>query len=197
MFENKKEENYIMYYHGTEIERGRKAVETQKLPMSISDKREQWLGDGWYFFEYERDAYKWIYDMHRSNIKKKKYSDSENLLCKFTILGCELAKKEEREFTNFNQAHFKIFETVKDKLIELEGHEVREGDVFNYLFEIIGYREKYDLVRWSIPMGKKITYPCLRTEKRQQLQICVKKREIITNILICYLICYLICNIFY
>lgn len=172
-----------MYYHGTEIERGRKAVKEQKLSISTSSvKREQWLGDGWYFYEYERDAYKWIFDMHRSNIKKNKYSNSKKLLCKFTILGCELERNEEREFTNFNHEHFKIFEIVKDKLVELEGHEVREGDVFNYLFEILKYKDNYDLVRWSIPMGKRITYPCLRTEKRQQLQICVKKREIITNI---------------
>ena len=59
-----------MYYHGTEIERGRKAVKEQKLPISTSSvKREQWLGDGWYFYEYERDAYKWIFDMHRSKEK--------------------------------------------------------------------------------------------------------------------------------
>lgn len=144
-----------MYYHGTEIERGRKAVKEQKLPISTSSvKREQWLGDGWYFYEYERDAYKWIFDMHRSNIKKNKYSNSKKLLCKFTILGCELERNEEREFTNFNPEHFKIFEIVKDKLVELEGHEVREGDVFNYLFEILKYKDNYDLVRWSIPIGK-------------------------------------------
>lgn len=173
-----------VYYHGTEIERGKKAVKTQILPTSYSDeRREQWLGDGIYFFEYEKDAYWWITKMHEYNIKKEKYSNKCKLFEKFTILEAEIIWDEKREFTNFNKEHFEIFETIQKKCNEKDksGHTWTEGDVFNLLFYELGYDEMFDVIRWSFSFGRNKNKDA-RTKHYQQIQICVKNTDIIKSI---------------
>lgn len=173
-----------VYFHGTEIQRGREAVKAQELPMSYCrEEREQWLGDGVYFFEYENDAYWWITKMHEYNIKKEKYSNKCKLFEKFTILGAEIVWDKKREFTNYNVEHFKIFEIIQRKCNEKDGNgdTWTEGDVFNLLFYEMGYNEMFDVIRWSFSFRKNKNKDA-RTKYYQQVQICVKNTDIIGKI---------------
>lgn len=176
-----------MNYHGSEKKRALKAVKDQMLPMSIhSEKREQWLGDGVYLFEEQFYAYRWIVNMHLNNIKKKRYSENTNLVEKFAILGVKIEFDTEREFRISNPEHALVFYTILEELEKKERDNNRcrvytDGEIFNFIFQKLGYEKEYDLVRCG--------YTKLTKDRKgghikcsQEIQICVKNTDIIKEI---------------
>lgn len=171
-----------MEYHGTEIERGKRAVKTQMLPISeITEKREQWLGDGIYLFKDSVYAYWWITNMHKNNIKKGKYSKEKELYEKFTILGVEYKCISERVFDSEISDHYIIFNRLMIYCNERDEKIHKEGEIFNLLFNEFGFAEKFDIVRW-IYEGKTNEMNGTRLKKLPQVQICIKKPDIIQRI---------------
>lgn len=171
-----------MEYHGTEIERGRIAVKKQMLPISsITEKREQWLGDGIYLFKDSVYAYWWIDGMHKSNIKKGKYSKEKKLYDKFTILGVEYKCIQERVFDCEISEHYILFNNMMTYCNERDKKSHKEGEIFNILFNELGLAENFDLVRWCYD-GKTRKMDGTRLKKLPQVQICIKRADIIQRI---------------
>ena len=173
------------YYHGTEIKRGNQAVVQQKLPISKNTKEhEQWLGDGIYLYEEEFYAYRWIKNMHKSNIRKQLYSDSTNLFDKFSILEVELEYEKDREFRFSNPEVAIIFWEIQKQFKKMEnerGREYTDEHFINVLFNELGYIENYDIIRYEYPGLESNEYKS-RIKHSTEIQFCVKNEKIIKKI---------------
>lgn len=171
-----------MAYHGTEIERGRKAIEKQRLPISVSkEKKEQWLGDGIYLFKDSVYAYWWINCMHQKNIEKGKYSNEKELYDKFTILKVKYECTPERIFDSEISDHYIIFNKMKDYCEEKDKKRHKEGEIFNILFNEFELAEQFDVVRWCYSGNTRMIDEA-RLRRLPQVQICIKKPNIIQKI---------------
>lgn len=106
-----------MKYHGSEKNRAIKAIEDQKLPLSIhTEDKEQWLGDGVYLYEEKFYAYRWIEKMHQSNIRKEEYDSGIQVLEKFMVLGVKIEYDKDREYRMSNLEHYITFCNIADAI---------------------------------------------------------------------------------
>lgn len=171
-----------MLFHGSNKSRGKTLLQTQIMP--ITRGINHWLGDGSYFFTEEIHAYKWIVDMY-----KKRYSNSLNhtkLLTHYMIVETLLTIPKVRVFDLTKAEHKIIFDQVLKLMREkkqIPSNEMAEGVVLNYLFDIIGYSEDYDIVRALFEMNRN-RYKDVRSRLGYlpQEQICIKNINVLDQI---------------
>ena len=174
-------------YHGTGKIRGDRMLSNQE--MEISRGNSHWLGDGSYFFEEKLYAFKWISDMCRKRYPKEPHDES--LIRNYSILEASILTIKERVF-DLNKAEHKIlFDEVYNLLYEMKKEsadlcksELSEGVVLNYMFESMNFKEKYDIVV-AVFLRNTTNYKSINTRLgfMPQKQICVKKQDIVKNII--------------
>lgn len=167
-------------YHGTERKRGLRILENNC--MEISRGAQHWLGDGSYFYRDKQYAFRWIYRMYISRYKEQKF-DCDDLIEKYMVIEAELNIKNERLFSFFNPDHKLLFDTAveacKEKISDLE---IVDGAVINFMFNIMGYKEKFDAVEaLFLHHDKKILDSNVesRLYYLPEVQICVKNIGVI------------------
>lgn len=174
-------------YHGTERIRGQRMINCKCMEITIGEKH--WLGDGSYFYAEDCYAYRWIYNMY-----KKKYPDSnvdhEDLLKKYMIIEADLNVGKERVFSFMNPEHKQLYDFALNECIKRsKGKQIVDGAVLNLMFNIMGYKEKYDAViavflHDDVDMnGEKIREGNVssRFPYVPEIQICVKNLNVIEN----------------
>ncbi len=177
-------------YHGTEKERGKGMITTQKMAVSTSnDQRQHWLGDGIYLYKEIFFAFRWIvlmYDDYFGDDQKK-----ENLLEKYSILNVEIEYNIDRIFNLDNPEHYMVFKATelayKQKSAfssKLARYDYTDGVIINILFKNLKYWENYDAVEAVFPifeLDDSLTAQS-RLKTINEYQICVKNESIIKKI---------------
>ena len=64
-------------YHGTDLETGKVIIDSQKMEPSRGDHH--WLGDGIYFYDNEKYAFRWIVIKYTGNFKNMRARDYKNI----------------------------------------------------------------------------------------------------------------------
>jgi hypothetical protein len=176
----------IRGYHGTTQKNARQILENKvMLPSRGSD---HWLGDGVYFFEDDFYAYKWIVQQC-SKIYKEDYSE-KILIKEYQIFEVYLNIETERVFDlrildnkrYFDCAYQKLLQE-KNKIEEIKEIELSDGVVINFLFSVLDYNKKYDLVIANFILNKN-NYQKINSRLGyiEQVQLCVKNTKIINKI---------------
>lgn len=166
-------------YHGTNIERGNRMLANEMMEESIGDRH--WLGDGSYFYEDDIYAYKWISDMFKSKFKRK-YINVEELFNNYIIIFGILNIKKERVFDLENPQHKILFDRVMDNCKRKQEFskkyancKVPDGVTINIMFNILGYKDKYDVVKAMFIMRQdKYRDGASRLNYMPEKQICLK-----------------------
>lgn len=175
-------------YHGTERTRGQRMINCKR--MEITRGARHWLGDGSYFYEEDCYAYRWIYDMYKTKYPDR-IVDHEDLLKKYMIIEADLNVNRERIFSFMNPEHKQLFDFALNECIKRsKGQEIVDGAVLNLMFNIMGYRERYDAVIAvflhddTVMNDKKIREGNVssRLSYVPEIQICVKNLNVIENL---------------
>lgn len=176
-----------MLYHGTEINRGKKILRTQDMPISMKkeNKKDHWLGDGVYFFDGEKFAYRWIYMMFEDDDET-----TGDLLDLYMILEADVEIDDDRVFSLENEDHNELFWEVREgyvqkhkKLKANSNIEITDGFIINIMFKELSYNNKFDIVKSSFPIKNKPkdnVYTRIRVVPHYQY--CVKNKKIIKEI---------------
>lgn len=180
------------YYYGTARERGVKAIKLKKLPISQGD--DHWLGDGVYFYDNIKYAYRWIWMMCEDKIKKNPSKDV--LLDNYMVIVANINIVEGRLWDLVhNPEHFLLFNELRTEILKKnnQGSEMKkrvtskkivDGVVLNILFNEYGFGEEFDAVLYSF--RTKSSSASLKTRiDIHEIQLCVKNPEIITGLCEC------------
>lgn len=166
-------------YHGTNIKRGNRMLANEMMEESIGDRH--WLGDGSYFYEDDIYAYKWISDMFKAKFERK-YSNVKELFNNYIIIFGILDIKKERVFDLENPQHKILFDRVMDNCKRKQEFsekyancKVPDGVTINIMFNILGYKDKYDVVKAMFIMRQdKYRDGASRLNYMPEKQICLK-----------------------
>lgn len=182
---------YIMYnktlYHGTEFNRGKGILKSQKMLISRGDKH--WLGDGCYFYEDDFYAYKWIKDLYKSKYKEEPIPE-HRIFSKYMILKSILLVDIERIF-DLDNPRLKIeFDRIYEYCVDLKKYSEKfkkvpmaEGVVLNIMFNDMGYSENFDLVIATFKRrSSKYKGIPMRIKYMSEKQICIKNKDKVTSI---------------
>jgi len=195
-------------YHGTDSESAESILSNGMNP-SRGDKH--WLGDGCYFYEEDFHAYKWIWYLKNNNNRKRNvpYIRKGDILKHFSIIKATISSQKSRVF-NLDHALPKLaferaYKWINSQIAENQELRKRlneegvcaEGVVLNYMFESLGYDEKYDVVKALFPYKlkrhfeieerledaeKPIKDKTYRLAFVPEIQICVRNNEVIKNL---------------
>lgn len=98
-------------YHGTDIERGKRMLRTQR--MECSRGNDHWLGDGIYLYREKLYVFRWVVMKYKErNLSQIIKSELFN---KYIILNVDINYDIEKVFSLMNPEHKLIFEYLKDK----------------------------------------------------------------------------------
>ena len=178
-------------YHGTEIKRGKRIVQNQKMEPSISTERKQhWLGDGIYLYREFSYAFRWIVLMYK---ERQMLDCIENeLLRYYSVLKVEVDCPDERIFRLDNPEHFMAFKRVEQNYRQnsvfsekLRRLDCTDGFIINIMFKNLQYGDSYDMVEATFPIHD---FVCGLSEQTRlktvvEYQACVKNDVIITQII--------------
>lgn len=181
-------------YHGTVRETGERYITTQQVILSeygesrSREFKDLWLGDGFYLFDQDFFAFKWI--TQKSQIQSTSEIE-ERLKREYIILSVTIQRSQARTFDLRNLSHKRLFDQVLVRInnSELTEHIVPRGKVpdgiaINYLFNELGYKQFFDVVVATYTFNQN-NYVNIESTKQGyivQLQYCVKNTHIIQNI---------------
>lgn len=178
-------------YHGTDINTGKSIVEEQLMLPSRGDHH--WLGDGIYFYEDIKYAFRWIVIRYTDNFRNLYAKDYGDIFQEYIILKADILSNRKFDLDDVSTKLF--FINVKNKIQkksqyskriqdQLKENGIADGVVFNVLFDKMGYNNKYDYVSATFPIAY-LYDSNSRLDYIPELQICVKNAEIIKNIIQC------------
>lgn len=174
-------------YHGTEINRGKSILKSQKMIASRGDKH--WLGDGSYFYEDDFYAYKWIKDLYKARYKEVALT-SDAIFFKYMILKSVISAHRDRVFDMDNPTIKIEFDIIYKRCMELKKHSKRfsrvdmaDGVVLNIMFSDMGYSEDFDLVVATF-VRRREKYHGIKVRLNHifEKQICIKNVDTATQI---------------
>ena len=154
-------------FHGTTVKSGENILKTNEY--KFSQKEEEWLGKGVYFFE--KDKQQAIYFC----TKARRYSD-------FCILKSELRPKVflDLDDTRIMEEILKLSKKIKGRYLKLSNGQPRKL-INSVLLEMMYNTIPYDMVKKTFHVEK--TRAIERTNFEWfQVQMCVRNRECICNI---------------
>lgn len=172
-------------YHGSEKKRAIKMFNDKAMIPSIGDKH--WLGNGSYFYKDDFYAFKWIKDMFSYRYKRE-YKTPEELTDNYAIISVNLQVDKNRVFNLENDPKHKYildyaynkFNNKKEYSARFKNLDLVDGVVINILFNILNYKENYDLIIATFPINKgNYRGSKLRLSYMPETQYCVKNDKII------------------
>ena len=184
----------ISAYHGTTEVVAKSMISSQECIFSFSkaptdkDYYNLWLGDGFYLFEYDFYAFKWMAG------KLKNYDEPraiEIFKDEYCILKVSMEPHEDRVFDLNNLKHRTAFDRILTGLMNLnppnrglKKEYFTDGLVINILFNELDYSDNYDIVVSMFPInkGNYDKFNQLRSGPLLQKQYCVKNKNIIREI---------------
>lgn len=169
-------------YHGSERNRGEEIVRKKQMVLSRGEKH--WLGDGAYFYTEEFYSYKWIVDMYNKRYAKEEFSH-ESLMKWYLILKGKVHVDAAKVFDLTKAEHKIIFDFILKELknkLKISDGVMPEGVVINYMFEELGYKEKFDLVKALFGLNRHKYKFKNRLGYMPQEQICIKNTEVVQDI---------------
>lgn len=175
-------------YHGTDIVSAKAILSKRMMKPSMGDHH--WLGNGYYFYENEEYAFRWILIKYTKNFSNA-YSDNyDNIFKEYMILSADINTNKIFNLGDINNKllFIRVKNEVKKKAQDSKRYKkqiskngIADGVIFNILFEEMGYDKEYDAVKAVFP----IVYTP-NTGSRQDFlpepQICVKNIAVIQNI---------------
>lgn len=170
----------IECYHGTTYDNLRKILAEHKMIPSRGTRH--WLGDGVYFFKDDFYAYKWIVQECHDKYGNS-YPDKIN---EYGILQVFLKVRQNRIFDLRNLEHKRIYDFTYKRILEEFNKkndipdQLTDGVVINYMFNILKFQRKYDLIIANYFFKKKKSKGLpVQLQFIEQIQICVKNTRII------------------
>ena len=179
----------MKYYHGTARKRGAESIEAQTMPISQGD--DHWLGDGIYFYDNIKYAYRWIWMMCEDRVQRQ--PSKEVLLDNYMVIVADIDIVEGRLWDLVhNPEHFMLFEELRTEILKkhaqdpalkkrVADNKIVDGVVLNILYNEYGFGEYYDAVLYSFRTKKSLG---TRIDI-QEIQLCVKNSEVITEFCEC------------
>lgn len=170
-------------YHGSNRSRGQEVISEQKMKITTGDAH--WLGDGSYLFTEDFQSYKWIRDMFKSRHGHKEINYS-NININYLILECKIETKKARVLDLTKSEHKILFDKVRKKMVEMNkivSADVTEGVTLNYMFNELGFKDEFDLVKAIFILNQK-HYKDFKSRLAflPQEQICIKNPEVVKAI---------------
>lgn len=180
-------------YHGTKKKAAESILHDNEFKFSISHSPSDanyynlWLGDGFYLFEYDFYAFKWMVDDLKEKNDSSAIKKFEKNCC---ILSISVNYQQDRVFNTNNLEHRMLFDRILSNLIKMtppnrgmDPNHFTDGLVINILFNEFKYSNKFDIVESLFPINKKnySNFTQLRSGPLLQKQFCVKNKSVIVG----------------
>jgi hypothetical protein len=181
-------------YHGTVKASAELMLSSQEVIFSISnsptdtDYYNLWLGDGFYLFEYDFYAFKW---MARKLVRYSESPAIDKFRDKYCILKVLIDIEKDRIFDLNNLVHRTVFDKILTWLMKqdppnrgLNKEHFSDGLIINILFNELNYSKNYDMVVSMFPINKDNynNFAQLRSGPLLQKQYCIKNKDVIREI---------------